>query len=148
MHNYSTMKWIGIAIHCFNKKAFQSNATRPLSDNPHFLVNKFEHVWLGPGSVRALHSEVQVEQVWKCRGGGEARALYSGQNDTHDWKHFLPATSLAASKKMICCHVYTILNTALLKLYMHKRRAFVSSLAQSVHAFCTLMCLKVHPTKQ
>ena len=49
-----------------NKKAFQSNANRPLADSPRFIVNKFEHVqgW-------SLHDEVKAEQVVReGRGGG------------------------------------------------------------------------------
>ena len=33
-----------------NKKAFQSNANRPLADSPRFTVNTFEHVLRGVGA--------------------------------------------------------------------------------------------------
>ena len=36
-----------------NKKAFQSNANRPLSDSPFFMVNKFEPVRGGRSVTRA-----------------------------------------------------------------------------------------------
>ena len=35
-----------------NKKAFQSNANRPLSDSPYFMVNKFEPALYSRGTVR------------------------------------------------------------------------------------------------
>ena len=55
-----------------------------------------------------LYSEVQFEQVWKCLGKGllysefESGALYNDpleQTDRHDWKHYLPVTSLAGGIK-------------------------------------------------
>ena len=55
-----------------NEKIFQSNANRPLSDNPCFIVNQFE-CDQGKGS---LYSEVQVKHFQRasngplCRGGG------------------------------------------------------------------------------
>ena len=55
-----------------NEKTFQSNANRPLSDNPCFILNQFE-CGQGKGS---LYSEVQVKHFQKdlngplCRGEG------------------------------------------------------------------------------
>ena len=45
----------------YDKKAFQSNANRPLFDSLCFIVNKFGWVGGGGGS---LYSTVKVEQVW------------------------------------------------------------------------------------
>ena len=60
-----------VTINCIfikktNKKTFQSNANRLLANSPGYIVNKFEHV----NGDKFLCSEVQVEQVWRCPGGG------------------------------------------------------------------------------
>ena len=42
-----------------NKKAFQSNANRSLSDSPCFIVNKFEHfVCVGGGGGSTVRSKL------------------------------------------------------------------------------------------
>ena len=59
----------------------------------------------------SLHSEVQVEQVWKCPGGSlylEVQYIMDNGHTGppapvdrqiwHDWKHCLPATSLAGGE--------------------------------------------------
>ena len=51
--------------HSENKKAFQSNYNRTLHDSLGYTVNKFEHVWMGQGS---LYGEVHVKQVCMVRG--------------------------------------------------------------------------------
>ena len=38
-----------------NKKAFQSNANRPLADSVDYIVNKFEHIWKEEGRDGALY---------------------------------------------------------------------------------------------
>ena len=94
-----------------NRKAFLSNANRPLSNNLYFIMNKFECVaggaveW-GPSltslnmSGGELYTEVQIEQFWICMGQGQGQGPSQGtppvnrQTDKIDWKHHLPATSL------------------------------------------------------
>ena len=86
-----------------DKKTFQSNAY-----SPSYIVNTFEHVWEGG---LFLYGEVQVEQVWTCLGvstwpvtdqwyhwqwsHGEVPTEWK---NTYDWKHHLPATSMAGGK--------------------------------------------------
>ena len=65
-----------------NKKAFQGDAIRELANHTCFVMKKFEHVLWGHCTVRSklnmfecvwggtLYSEVQVEQVLTCWGGG------------------------------------------------------------------------------
>ena len=83
------MVWILVnIINQTNKKAFQLNANRLLSD---FMVNKFR-TW---GWGWALYNEVQVEQVWTCQWAAGTRAMYGGpkleldsyceQTDTHNF---------------------------------------------------------------
>ena len=63
-----------------DKKALQSNAYCPLTDNPRSTTNKFQHVWRrGP---------VQ----W-----GPSPLPPCEQTDTHSWKYYLHATLLATS---------------------------------------------------
>ena len=63
-----------------NEKTFQSNANRPLSDNPCFIVNQFE-CGQGKGS---LYSEVQVKHFQRalngplCRGEGGSGHVQGG----------------------------------------------------------------------
>ena len=86
------------------KKAFQSNANSPLADISRFIVNMLGGVQSGPSW-----------KVWTCPGGrgqGLGTVLSGGGGGgtffedpvwadwqtQHDWKHYLLATSLAASK--------------------------------------------------
>ena len=53
-HKKSTKK-VNFKIYIFNKKAFRSNANRPLADSPGDVVNKFEHVQrVGCCTVRSM----------------------------------------------------------------------------------------------
>ena len=61
--------------HSENKKPFQSNYNRQLHDSLGYTVNKFEHVWMGQGS---LYGEVQVEQVCMVRGTGPGHVARGG----------------------------------------------------------------------
>ena len=47
-----------------NKKAFHSNANRPLAVSPGYIVNKFENV--GGGGSWILYNKVQVKQILTC----------------------------------------------------------------------------------
>ena len=92
-------------MYIFNKKAFRSNANRPLADSPGDVVKQ---VWTCPeGGV--LYSEVHVEQVWSFLGGGaRGESLYgegviwshgtSLRTKRNEWKHYLSATLLADGK--------------------------------------------------
>ena len=63
-----------------NMKAFVAN--RPLGNSTGYIVNQFEHVWeCGP-----------VQEMGPCSGTSRPQ-----QTDRHDWKHYLPTTSLAGS---------------------------------------------------
>ena len=97
----------------------QENSTvecqHPLADHTYLTLNKFED-----GGRGTLNSEVQVEEVRRCLGWGAAKwgsswtslimsrgawgSLQTGPalspwTERHDWKHYLPATSLAGRGK-------------------------------------------------
>ena len=66
-----------------------------------FKLNKFEHVWVGPCTVRSKLNKFEYAWVVLYRRTG-ARDWGQGceQNDRHDCKHRLPATSLAGGNKV------------------------------------------------
>ena len=57
----------------------------PVCRRTYFMMNRFKHV------QRGLYSDVQVAQVWACLGR-------LGLVDSHEWNHYLSATSLAGGK--------------------------------------------------
>ena len=105
------------------KKAFQSNANRPIIDSTFFIVNKFEYFWGrrwgqsgGPvvGKPRALNTgvggwgqdlvqrgnQVPVQNGWL--GPYAGTLLWT---DRRDWKHYLLITSLAGGNVFApICH--------------------------------------------
>ena len=95
-----------------SKKVFQSNANRPLSESPCFIVNKSEHMrrgWAGPCTMRSQMNK--FKPVWRwgqdpVLGGGLGPAQGNPlrlppppeQTKRHDWKHPPPTISLAGGK--------------------------------------------------
>ena len=82
-------------IEVLNMKAFQSNENHLLADSLGYILNKFEHL-LGGGDI--LYGEVQVEQVWTCRGcwvslygGGVTMSPVTDQWHLWQWSHGGPS---------------------------------------------------------
>ena len=94
--------------HNLNVNAFQSNVNRPLSNSSRFLVNKFgvgwsvvqwDSSWIsnmsgagqGPGPRLCTREQGPIRG---CRHlGSVQRPPVKRMTDTHDWKHYLRATS-------------------------------------------------------
>ena len=54
-------------MYIFNKKAFQSNANRPLADSPGDVLNKFEHIQrVGCYTVRSMLNK--FDHFWRGQG--------------------------------------------------------------------------------
>ena len=63
---------------CIDKKAFLSNANRPLSDSLCFIVNKFERVGGGGCTVRSKFNKFEHVSGWGPVQSGWDSVLYGG----------------------------------------------------------------------
>ena len=69
---FQTFKTVSVLVSAeSNKKSFQSNANRQITDNPYFIVNKFEHAVRE--SEGSMYSEVQVK-LMSGRGPSTVRS--------------------------------------------------------------------------
>ena len=62
-----------------NKKAFQSNANRPLAGSPGYVVNKFQHVREGKGGSCMVRSKLNKFELLLGGGWGWGSLYVKGE---------------------------------------------------------------------